>query len=295
MKKALSILLSVLLLVTLLAACGTDTAKDTGTSSAPPVSTSEPASPPASVSPSPPASPSPSEPKAPDPVELYISAAASLTDVIEEIGTAYMAANKHVTLFYNFDSSGKLQTQIEEGAPADVFLSAAQTQMNNLAEKDLIDASTRLDLLINKVVLVLPVDSDADITSFEDVTTDKVTMVAIGGETVPVGQYTQEIYTFLGTWEQVQAKANLGENVRAVLAWVETGDVDCGIVYATDAYSTDLVKIVAEAPAGSHKPVVYPGAVIKDSANPAEAKAFLDYLSTPDAASAFEAAGFSIA
>ena len=293
MKKALSILLSLLLLTALLTACNTNTNND-DTSSTPPSSPSAPVSQSESPSPTPSTPETPAE-TPPAPVELYISAAASLTDVIEEIGAAYMAANEHVTLVYNFGSSGTLQTQIEEGAPADIFLSAAQKQMDALADKDLIDAATRLDLLINKVVLILPVDSDADITSFEDVTTDKVSMVAIGEASVPVGQYTEEIYTHLGTWDQVQAKANPGENVRAVLAWVETGDADCGIVYATDAYSTDLVKVVAEAPEGSHKPVVYPGAVLAETENADEAQAFLDFLSTPDAVKAFEAAGFSMA
>jgi molybdate transport system substrate-binding protein len=231
----------------------------------------------------------------PEPADLTISAAASLTDVLTEIGNDYMAEFTNVTLTFNFGSSGTLQTQIEEGAPADVFLSAAQKQMDALAEKDLIIADTRRNLLVNKVVLIVPANSDKGITSFEDVATDKVTVAAIGGENVPVGDYAREVFTTLGTLDTVLAKASLGSDVRQVLSWVESGDADCGIVYATDAATTGGVTIVAEAPEGSHKAIVYPGAVIADSANADAAQAFLDYLSSPAAAAKFEAAGFTIA
>lgn len=280
MKKKLSVLLVIVMMLSLLAACGSGGADESPDVSEPSTESAE---------------PSPEASSAPEPVEIYVSAAASLTDVIEEIAKAYMAENEHVTIVPSFGSSGTLQTQIEEGAPADIFLSAAQKQMNALEEGGLVESATRLDLLVNKVVLILPADSDADISSFEDVPSDKVSLIAIGDETVPVGQYTQEIYEFLGTWDAVSAKANLGTDVRAVLAWVETGDVDCGIVYATDAASSDLVKVVAEAPEGSHKAVIYPGAVLKDSANPEAARAFLDYLTTAKAVAIFEAAGFTMA
>jgi molybdate transport system substrate-binding protein len=213
---------------------------------------------------------------------------------MKEIGDQYKKTAPNVTLTFVFDSSGTLQTQIEEGAPADIFFSAAQKQMNALEEKNLILKGTRRDLLKNKVVLIKPNDSALDITTFEDVATDKVSLVAIGEESVPVGQYTQDIYTYLGTWEQIQAKANLGSNVRAVLTWVESGDVDCGIVYATDAASSDGVKVIAEAPEGSHTPVIYPGAVVSASKNQTAAKAFLDYLSGADAVKSFENAGFTV-
>ena len=229
------------------------------------------------------------------PVQLFVSAAASLTDVMTEIAEQYKAVAPEVEITFTFDSSGTLQTQIEEGAPADIFLSAAQKQMNALAEKELIAADTRRDLLVNQVVLIVPVDSSLTLESFEDVLGEDVKMVAIGGESVPVGQYTQEIFTTLGTWEQLQAKASLGENVRAVLAWVESGDADCGIVYATDAASTDKVKVVCSAPEGSHQPVIYPGAVLAESENQEAAKAFLDFLTTGEAVAAFENAGFVVA
>ena len=240
------------------------------------------------------ATPVPAPVPTPEPVELFVSAAASLTDVLGSIAEGYKAAAPNVKLTFNFDSSGTLQTQIEEGAPADIFFSAAQKQMTALKDKGLTIDETIKNMLVNKVVLIVPASSDKGIASFEDVTTDKVSMVAVGESSVPVGQYTEEIYTTLGTWDAVKAKANFGTNVRAVLTWVESGDVDCGIVYATDAATTDLVKIVAEAPEGSHKPVVYPAAVLKNAAHPEEAKAFLEYLSGPEATAAFEGAGFAI-
>ena len=204
-----------------------------------------------------------------------------------------MAENENVSLIFNFDSSGTLQTQIEEGAAADIFLSAAQRQMNVLEEKDLVNLSDRQNLLINKVVLIVPQNSEIELNSFEDVNASEVSIVAIGDATVPVGQYTEEIFTYLGIWEDVRSKANLGTNVRSVLAWVESGDADCGIVYATDANSTDLVRIVAEAPAGSHQPVIYPGAVLADSQNFTRAKDFLNYLTLESAVQIFESAGFT--
>lgn len=116
-----------------------------------------------------------------------------------------------------------------------MFVSAAQKQMNALDEKGLVQSDTIKNLLVNKVVLIVPKDSQSDIATFEDVATDKVAMVAVGEASVPVGQYTEEIYTYLNLWDAVKAKANFGTNVRAVLSWVEGGDVDCGVVYATDA------------------------------------------------------------
>ena len=293
-KRLFAILLSVVLILALMSGCKKDEpAPSTSPSDSPSASVSPSVTP--SVAPSVSPSVEPSVEPSPDPVELYVSAAASLTDVITEIAAEYKKVAPHVTIVPTFDSSGTLQTQIEEGAPADIFLSAAQKQMTALDDAGLIVSATRKDMLVNKVVLIVPADSTADITSFEDVTTDKVSMVAIGGESVPVGQYTQEIYTFLGTWEAVQAKANLGENVRAVLAWVESGDVDCGIVYATDAASTSGVKVVCEAPEGSHNPVIYPGAVVAASENQAAAEEFLAFLTGDVAIAAFEKAGFAMA
>ncbi len=233
--------------------------------------------------------------RAAEETELYVLAAASLTDVMAQIGEAYRETAPDVRLTFVFDSSGTLQSQIEAGAPADIFVSAAQKQMNALEEEGLIVKESRRDLLVNSVVLIVPADSEAAISSFEDVEDEKVKMVAIGDESVPVGQYTQAIYEHLGLWEAVKAKANLGSNVRAVLAWVESGDVDCGVVYATDAASTDRVRVVAQAPEGSHQPVIYPAAVVAATQRAEAAQAFLSYLAGPEARALFEAAGFTMA
>ena len=227
--------------------------------------------------------------------ELYVLAAASLTDVMTEIAGAYKQAAPEVEITLVFDASGTLQSQIEAGATADVFVSAAQRQMDALEEGGLIKKESRKDLLVNKVVLILPAASALALSSFEDVAGDLVKMIAIGDESVPVGQYTQQIYEYLGTWDAIKAKANLGQNVRAVLSWVASGDVDCGIVYATDAATTDGVKVIAQAPEGSHAPVIYPAAVVEDSQHAEAAQAFLDYLSSDTARALFIAAGFEMA
>ncbi|MCM1101516.1 MAG: molybdate ABC transporter substrate-binding protein [Acetatifactor muris] len=226
--------------------------------------------------------------------ELTVLAAASLTDVCEEIKAQYETEHENVTLQFSFGSSGALQTQIEEGAPADVFLSAAMKQMNALNDEGLMDSDSIVELLENKIVLVVPADSDTDLSSFEEVVTDKIRMIGLGEpESVPVGQYSEEVFTNLGLLDQVKTKANYGSDVRTVLSWVETGEVDCGIVYATDAYTTDKVKIVVEAPEGSCGRVIYPAGAVKDSAHADEAAEFVEYLQTEEALALFESYGFS--
>ncbi|MBQ4537152.1 MAG: molybdate ABC transporter substrate-binding protein [Lachnospiraceae bacterium] len=243
-------------------------------------------------------------------VELTILAAASLTDVCGEIETKYEEENPGVDLIFSFGGSGALQAQIEEGAPADVFISASNKQMNALNDLGLMDSESIVQLLENKVVLVVPVKDGTTetaekngmmasaevqaVTTFEDVATDKVTMIGLGEPgSVPVGQYAEEIFTTLGILEAVKAKANYGSDVRTVLSWVETGAVDCGVVYATDAYTTDMVKIVCEAPEGSCKQVIYPAGVVKASENAAAAEAFVAYLQTDEIMDLFESYGFS--
>ena len=227
------------------------------------------------------------------PVELTISAAASLTDVMNDISTKYKGVAPNVTITYNFGASGALQTQIEEGAPADIFMSAAKKQMDALSTGGLIAEDTRKDLLENEIVLITPKNSNKGIKSFDDIATDKVTKIALGEpKAVPVGQYSEEIFTSLNCLDAVKAKAVYGSDVRQVLTWVESGEVDCGIVYATDAKISKDVNVVASAPAGSHKPVVYPVAVLKNSKNSDTAKAFLDYISTKEISAIFEKYGF---
>lgn len=227
-------------------------------------------------------------------VELTILAAASLTDVCNEMKGAYEAEHKNVTLTFSYGGSGALQTQIEEGVPADVFISAATKQMTALDEEGLMDSASIVNLLENKVVLIVPKNSTAGITSFEDTVTDKVTMIGLGEPgSVPVGQYSEEIFTTLGILDEVKAKANYGSDVRTVLSWVETQAVDCGIVYATDAYTSDLITIVCEAPKGSCKQVIYPAGVVKASENSEAAAGFVAYLQSDEAMKLFEKYGFS--
>jgi molybdate transport system substrate-binding protein len=227
------------------------------------------------------------------PVTLNVFAAASLTEALNEIATLYKTAAPDVTLSFNFDSSGKLQTQIENGAEADVFLSAGQKQMDALAGK-FIDDATRKNLLNNKVVLIVPQGSTKGIASFEDVLTDKASLVSIGNADVPVGQYTEEIFKFLKGWEVLSKKASLGSNVKEVLSQVESASVDCGVVYSTDAATAKNIQVVASAPAGSHKPVIYPVAVLKESKNPEAAQAYLDFLKSGRAIEVFEKIGFEV-
>ena len=279
MLKRVSLLLAVMLMTAVLFACGQ------GTAGALPD--------PSSQAPSVQAQ-TPSE-SAAQPVELFVCAAASLTDALTEIAANYKAVAPNVTLTFSFASSGALQTQIEEGAPADLFVSAAQKQMDALAEKDLIATQSRRDLLVNKVVLIVPADGGDTSLTFADAATDKVRIIGLGEfASVPVGQYCEEVFTFLGILDAVTAKATYGSDVRAVLTWVESGEADCGVVYATDAATTSKVVVSAEAPTGSHKPIVYPGAVIKASRHAAEAQAFLEYLAGSDAGSVFEQYGFSL-
>jgi iron complex transport system substrate-binding protein len=227
--------------------------------------------------------------------DLTVAAAASLTDVMPKLAEAYNSLRPDVKFTWNFGSSGTLQTQIEEGAPADLFLSAGKKQVTALKDGGLLTDATIRNLLVNKVVLIVPAKSTADITSFEDVATDKVKIVAIGDEGVPVGQYTRDVYTTLGTLDAVLAKASLGKDVREVLTWVESGEADAGIVYATDAAIEPGVRVIAEAPEGSHTPIVYPGAVIKASTNQDAAADFLNFLAQPAARAIFAEFGFAAA
>ncbi len=227
-------------------------------------------------------------------VELTILAAASLTDVCGEIEAKYEDANPGVNLTFSYGGSGALQTQIEEGVPCDVFISAATKQMTALDENGIMKSDSIMKLLENKVVLIVPADSKAGIASFDDVVTEEVKMIGLGEPgSVPVGQYSEEIFTNLGILDTVKTKANYGSDVRTVLSWVETGAVDCGVVYATDAYTTDKVKIVCEAPEGSHKAVIYPAGVVAASANEDVAEAFVAYLQSDEVMALFESYGFS--
>lgn len=225
---------------------------------------------------------------------LHVLAAASLTDAFTEIAKEYEKTEPDVKLVFSFDSSGTLKTQIEEGAPADVFVSAAMKQMEELDEAGLMKSDTITKLLENKVVLIKPAGEKCSVTSFEDVASDKVDMVAIGNADVPVGQYTEMIYRNLGLWDKIQKKVNLATNVRQVLDWVATGNAPLGIVYATDAMTEPDVEIICEAPKGSCEKVIYPAGVVKESRYPKEAEEFAAYLKTDTAEKILENYGFTI-
>jgi molybdate transport system substrate-binding protein len=228
--------------------------------------------------------------------DLTVSAAISLKDALDEAKQIYTKDHPDVTIAVNYGASGTLQLQIEQGAPVDLFLSAAPKQMDALEMKGLLLVDTRKDLLQNEVVLIVPKDSKLGLTSFKDLTRADVKQVALGEPvSVPAGQYAKETLTSLGIYDAVNSKAVLGKDVRQVLTYVETGNVDAGIVYATDAMSSAKVTVVATAPPKSHALVIYPAAVIKASKYPAEAKAFLDFLAGPRGAAVFRKYGFKVA
>lgn len=230
-----------------------------------------------------------------EPVTLRVSAAASLTDVMKEIAASYEKEHPNVKVEFNFGSSGALQQAIENGGETDLFFSAAQKQMNALEKAGLLADGTRKDLLVNEVVLIVPKDGGKDLKDFSELATGAVEKVALGEpKGVPVGQYSEEVFTKMGILDTVKAKAVYGSDVRQVLSWVESGDVDCGIVYATDAAVSDKVKVVAKAPADTHKPIVYPAAALKDSKSLDTAKDFLAYVSNDTNKKLFEKYGFEV-
>ena len=238
-----------------------------------------------------------------EPVTLNVFAAASMTETLEKIQEMYKEKEPAVSLAFSFDSSGTLKTQIQEGADCDLFISAAQKQMDQLDIEadpsaneeglDFVEADSRVDLLENKAVLAVPEGNPAGIMSFEDLGTDKLKLLALGNEDVPVGQYSVEILNTLGILDKLEAdnKITYGSNVKEVTTQVMEATADAGIIYATDAYSAGLDS-VAEAGSDLCKPAIYSVAVMKESAHPAEAQAFLDYLQTDACMEVFEEVGF---
>lgn len=240
--------------------------------------------------------------------ELVVFAAASMTETLNQIKTDYEAQHKDITLTYNFDSSGTLKTQIQEGATCDVFISAAQKQMDQLdaskdntanpEQLDFINSDSRMDLLENKVVLVVPENNPKNINSFDDLKSKLESgdvLMAMGNSDVPVGQYTQKILQYWELDEKALADAGeitYGSNVKEVTTQVSEGSADCGIVYYTDAYSAGL-KIVGEATEEMCGKTIYPAAVMKNSEHPEQAQEFLAYLSSDAAAKVFEKVGFA--
>lgn len=227
-------------------------------------------------------------------IELNISAAASLKDALMEIQTEYEKTND-VKLIINFAASGTLQKQIEEGAPSDIFISAAQKQMDALEEKGLIVKESRKDLLGNSLVLIAAEEAKDKIQGISDIKKADIGKISIGvPESVPAGSYAKESLENLKMWEEIEPKLVLAKDVRQVLTYVETGEVDAGIVYSSDAALLTKGAIVGTFPADSHKPVVYPVSLINESKNKEAAQKFLDFLSEEKSAETFSKYGFEV-
>ena len=255
--------------------------------------------------------PAPASTQAPagENVELIVFAAASMTETLNKIAELYKKAAPNVTLVFNFDSSGTLKTQIQEGADCDLFISAAPKQMNALDKSkdaeggnpdglDFVLQGTRVNLLENKVALAVPAGNPKDIQSYDDLVAGLkagTVMLAMGNSDVPVGQYTQKILSYYELDEAALAEAGVityGTNVKEVTTQVSEAAVDCGIIYGTDAYSAGLT-VVDTATKEMCGQVIYPAAVLNVSKHPEEAKAFLEYLKGAEAGAVFESVGFS--
>lgn len=226
------------------------------------------------------------------PTRILVSAAASLKDALTNIGREFKRARPDLSVELNFGASGTLAVQIEQGAPVDVFVSASTEQMDELAAKNMLLAGTRVNLLQNRLVLIAP-QGTSTVTSFGDLEHAQVRVVAMGDpRSVPAGAYAQQVLTALGIYDAVRRKTVLATDVRQVLAAVETGSADAGLVYATDAALSRRVRVVMEAPAGTHQPIVYPAAVLSASSRPDAARAFVLYLGSADAIAVFANYGF---
>jgi len=228
-----------------------------------------------------------------DEIELTISAAASLTDALNNLKSSFESEHPTITLSFNPGGSGKLARQIEQGAPTDIFLSASEKDMDKLQEGNLILEDTRTDFATNKLVLITNIEKPFILSSFEEINPATIDHFAVGEpESVPVGRYTKEVLEKLELWEPLQSKLVLSSNVRQVLTHVEMGNADIGIVYASDALVSEKVKVVAAAKSEWHEQIVYPGAIIADSKHPEEAKAFLAFLTSEQGKEILKKYGF---
>lgn len=296
MKRAIALVLTLILALSLFTACG-DAKADTTDSPAtetPAAPENEPATQPDDI-------PVPDG----ESVELYVFAAASMNKALPEIADAYKVNNPNVEFVFNFESSGTLKTQIIEGAYCDIFISAGQKQVNeieagndaNADGHDLILSDSRFNLLENQIVLVVPDGNPAGIESYDDLGTDKLNLLAIGNSDVPVGQYAAEILGWMGIYDQLNdaGKITFGTNTTEVTTQVAERAVDCGIVYKTDVASAadpSALEIIEAAPEGSVSRAIYPAAIVKGSENADAAQAFLDFLKGPEASAILESYGF---
>lgn len=259
MKKSLTLITSFLLAGGVLAGCGNDDAKTTAAST--------------------------------EQIELTVSAAASLQDALTDLAKTYEDAHKDIKITYNFGGSGALQQQISQGAPVDVFFSAAEDKFDTLVDEGDIDKNDGTDLLANDLVLVTPTANDKKIDSFEDL--PKADKIALGTpDSVPAGQYGIETLKSIDVWTKIKSNVVYAKDVRQVLTYAETSNVDAGIVYKTDALTSDKVKIVATADEKSHTPIIYPVGVLKDSKHFDEAETFYQFLQSDDAMKVFKDYGF---
>lgn len=227
-------------------------------------------------------------------IELTVSAAASLTDALKEIQQTYAAQHPHVRLNFNFGASGALQRQIEQGAPVDLFLSAATKNMKALVEQQLVDADQQKGLLSNELVAVVATDGNISVASAADLSKSAVKNVAIGiPESVPAGNYAKEALTSMKLWDALQPEMVQGKDVRQVLQYVETGNADVGFVYKTDALTTNKVKIAFTVDPETYTSIQYPVSIVKATKHTKEAKDFYNYLQTKAAIDIFKKYGFS--
>lgn len=223
---------------------------------------------------------------------LTLSAAMSLKDSLEEIKTLYQKKDPKVRITYNFGSSGSLQQQIEQGAPVDIFIAAASKQMDALQNKNLLLTGSRHNLLTNQLVLITP-NNEKVVKQFQDLTKPAVTKIAIGEpNSSPAGKYSEEVLKFYKIHDRVKSKIIYGKDVRQILTYIETGNVNAGLLYLTDAKTSSKIRIAAIAPKSSHSPIVYPIAILKDSKNPNTAKDFDKFLKSNASKTIFKKYGF---
>jgi molybdate transport system substrate-binding protein len=229
------------------------------------------------------------------PSTLTVSAAASLENVLAPIADAYHHQHPRTKIEFNFGGSGALARQIEDGAPVDIFLSASPEPMDRLSARGLLLDATRRDLLRGEIVLIVP-RSGAGTESFEALADPHMKFIALADPaSVPAGVYGKQVLTSLGLWSRVKQKLVLGKDVRQVLGYVETGNADAGLVYATDARESSAVRVAAIAPESTHAPVVYPVAVLRGTRNPTAAQDFVAFLFCPEARALFVSQGFTAA
>lgn len=216
-------------------------------------------------------------------VELMVSAAISLTDALEEIQALY-EEESNVELSFNLGGSGSLAQQIQQGAPVDVFISANQEWMDTLEDADLVIDATREDITGNKLVLITGKDSSIDYESIDDISVEDVEQIAIGNpESVPAGMYSEQLLNKLDMWDSLKDKLILAKDVRQVLTYVETGNVDIGFIYESDALTSDGIQVLATAEDDSHDPIIYPAAVLKDTKHEKEASDFVTFMASDEA------------